>query len=204
MLVSAIMPTRGRPQFAARAVECFLSQDWPEKELVIVDDGDCRSFEDDTLPDGEYRLMARRLTVGAKRNIACSRANGDVIMHWDDDDWSAPGRMRDQVERLLSTNCGLTGYHSMLFEDAQTGRRWQFRASSPHYALGTSFCYTREFWQAHPFPDVNVSEDNAIVHRVSGIVSVDAGELMIATIHNGNTSDKRKNLHKESWEEVCA
>lgn len=203
MLVSAIMPTRGRPQFAARAVECFLAQTWPEKQLVIVDDGDCRSFA--RIPEHEdiqYNLMTRHLTIGAKRNIACSRAAGDVIMHWDDDDWSAPGRMTDQVNRLLEAGAPITGYHSMLFSDG--ARRWKFTASSRHYALGTSLCYTRRFWETHPFPDKNVGEDNAVVSRASGIVCVDAGDLMIATIHDGNTSEKRSKLHLEAWSEVCA
>ena len=44
MLVSCIMPTRGRPAFAQRAIDCFLRQTWEEKELIVVDDLDNRSF----------------------------------------------------------------------------------------------------------------------------------------------------------------
>src|SRR5262249_33545534 len=38
-LVSCIMPTADRRRFAERAVEYFLRQDHPHRELVIVDDG---------------------------------------------------------------------------------------------------------------------------------------------------------------------
>jgi glycosyltransferase involved in cell wall biosynthesis len=201
MLVSAIMPTRGRPEFAARAVECFLAQTWREKELVIVDDLECPSFEQDPPEFRIWRFVqSRRLSIGAKRNIACKESLGDIIIHWDDDDWSAPGRMADQVNRLMIHGASITGYHSMVFEDGE--KRYQFRASSKQYALGTSLCYTRKFWESNPFPDKNTGEDNAMVSRAKGIVSVDAGELMIARIHDGNTSEKRSKLHLESWTEL--
>lgn len=189
MLVSAIMPTRGRPEFARKAIECFLAQDWPEKEMVIVDDEGEPSFN--RPPRGvEYHLMGRRMTIGAKRNLAVSRAQGDVLIHFDDDDWSAPGRMRDQVQRLVESGLGITGYHSMIFED-ELGRRWKYRGAA-NYALGTSLCYTREFWRRNPFPDVNSGEDNSIVYR-NRVASVDAGDLMIARKHSGNTSIKGMN-----------
>lgn len=38
-IASCLMPTTDRPQFVPRAIRCFLAQEHPEKELVIVDDG---------------------------------------------------------------------------------------------------------------------------------------------------------------------
>ena len=38
-LVSCIMPTYNRRHFVPRAIRSFLRQDFPHKELVIVDDG---------------------------------------------------------------------------------------------------------------------------------------------------------------------
>jgi glycosyltransferase involved in cell wall biosynthesis len=35
-LISCIMPTYGRPEFLGEAVAMFLAQDYPEKELVIL------------------------------------------------------------------------------------------------------------------------------------------------------------------------
>ncbi len=201
MLVSAIMPTRGRPAFAAAALECFQAQTWPERELVIVDDDDAPSFG--VPPAGvQYHRVTRKMTIGAKRNLACSRAAGALLIHWDDDDWSAPGRMEDQVRRIISGGAYITGYHSMLFED-EAGGRWKYRGFAG-YALGTSLCYTREFWRAHPFPDRNIGEDNDFVMASRGqIISVDAGELMLARIHAGNTSNKRKSLHRDCWKRIA-
>ena len=38
-MVSCIMPTFNRREFVAQAIQYFLAQDYPCKELVIVDDG---------------------------------------------------------------------------------------------------------------------------------------------------------------------
>src|SRR5262249_46735518 len=38
-LISCIMPTRDRRRFVPLTLGCFQSQDWPHRELVVVDDG---------------------------------------------------------------------------------------------------------------------------------------------------------------------
>jgi hypothetical protein len=129
--------------------------------------------------------------IGRKRNLGCSWAEGAVIVHWDDDDFSAPGRIADQVERLHETGKAVTGYHSMKFTD---GERWWQYSGNPSYSLGTSLCFQREWWKSSPFPAVQVGEDNTFVgmanHRRE-LSSVDAGDMMHATIHPGNTSPRQ-------------
>ena len=41
-----------------------------------------------------------KITLGAKLNLACDYARGEIIAHWDDDDWYAPRRLSTQVEAL--------------------------------------------------------------------------------------------------------
>lgn len=64
MLISAIMPTYNRRHLVPLALHCFLAQDWPEKELLVVDDGP------DVLQDlfaGIPGVRYVRLPVGAPR-----------------------------------------------------------------------------------------------------------------------------------------
>lgn len=176
-LVSAIMPTLPeRTVFRQQAIDCFESQTWPNKELVMLDEAG---------------------TVGAKRNRCISLSRGEIIMHWDDDDWSAPGRMADQVNRLIVMDAEITGYHTMLFEDEQ-GRRWRYHSATPFYALGTSLCYRKRFWRHRPFVCISQGEDNAFIQGVR-VLSVDAGELMIARIHGGNTCRKAVEKSSKQW-----
>jgi O-antigen biosynthesis protein len=129
--------------------------------------------------------------IGAKRNYGCERAAGDVIAHFDDDDYSAPGRLADQVQRLLESGKAVTGFHSMRFTD---GVRWWKYEGTPNYALGTSLCYRRDWWSSHRFPAVQIGEDNQLVaaaHSAGELVTADADDLMYATIHPGNTSPRK-------------
>lgn len=193
-LVSAIMPTRARVNWAAEALSAFLSQTYPAKQLLILDDAEDPSFrEPQYLPVAvSYLRTARRMKIPEKRNMLCQLAAGSVLMHFDSDDWSAPGRMADQVERLESSGRSVTGYHGMLFRDVQTSKEYQF--SRQNFALGTSLAYTKEWWKAHPFPEhKKKGEDNVFVTaalKAKQLITADAGDLMFARIHAGNTSKK--------------
>lgn len=177
-LVSCIMPTTDdRRDFEALARECFDAQDYPDRELVIV------------------RGPGK---VGEKRNQACREAAGQIICHWDSDDWSAPGRISDQVARLIESGADITGYHSMRFL-TEDGQEWLYKGAK-NYALGTSLCFWKRHWQRHPFPALQVAEDNAFI-RTGRLVAVPAGEMMLATIHGGNTS-LRKLTQGANWERI--
>lgn len=203
MLISAIMPTRGRQLLAAAAVQCWLNQTYRPTELVIIDDMDAPSFPGGlSLPGVQYHMLRRRLTIGEKRNLACSRAVGEVIAHFDDDDVSAPGRLADQFEQLQATGKPLTGYRTMALTD---GANW-WRYTGPNdYALGTSLMYLRSWWAANAFLGEQVGEDNAFITpaRATGQISVtDAGEFMYARIHAGNTSVKEPGKNPTQWKRI--
>jgi glycosyltransferase involved in cell wall biosynthesis len=87
-----------------------MPQDYPNRELVIVEDGD----EDvsDMIRELEcvrYLRSPPRSSIGPKRNLACQSARGDIIAHWDDGDWYGVGRLSHQVARLLAARTDLTG-----------------------------------------------------------------------------------------------
>src|SRR5947208_4146282 len=98
-LISCIMPTGGRAAFARQAVQYFLRQTWPNKELVIVDDGD-EDLGRELPVDRRIRYiqMPRKLSIGEKRNLAIEASQGTLLAHWDDDDWYAPHRLEAQPE----------------------------------------------------------------------------------------------------------
>jgi glycosyltransferase involved in cell wall biosynthesis len=205
MLVSAIMPTRGRCAFARQALACFQSQTYGDMELVVIDDAKCPSFPDGLhLRNVQYHLVERRLSIGAKRNLACSRAQGRIIAHWDSDDWSAPERTEDQVIRLLDAGLSVTGYSNMYFTDGSTWLRYH---GAPERAIGTSLMYTREWWEANPFNVSVVSgEDVAFSHTAASrkqLVTADARLLMYATNHADNTSPRVIAANSRQWERVA-
>lgn len=103
--VSCLMVTANRAGLARRAVECFLAQRWPNRELIVVDDG----HEDYTplfaaIPADRvvYRKVAKAAdtTLGALRNLTLDLARGQVVAQWDDDDWYHPERLTRQMALL--------------------------------------------------------------------------------------------------------
>src|SRR6185437_1906828 len=138
----------------------------------------------------------------------------EVIVHFDSDDWSAPERIADQVARMVDSRRPVTGYRELLFwhEEASKGYRW--KVSSPpsmrhsdgtlETVCGASMCYWREFWKAHPFPDVHMGEDGymeAAGQRFGGVSSEESRNLLIARVHGDNTSSSGR-LGHNSWPEV--
>src|SRR5262245_44137949 len=121
------MPTCDRRRFVPHAIDCFLQQDYPSLELLIVDDG--RDTVEDLVPADDrvrYLRLGRTLRIGAKRNAACAEARGDVIVHWDDDDWSAPWRVSYQVQSLLESGADICGLGHVLFHEPYAGRAWEY------------------------------------------------------------------------------
>ena len=49
-------------------------------------------------PRIRYKRLRGTRTLGAKRNLCVAESRGDLILHWDDDDWFAPHRISYQVE----------------------------------------------------------------------------------------------------------
>jgi len=204
VLVSCIMPTHNRRDLIRVALTCYLSQDWPDKELVVVDDGAdmVRELVKQLVPDAVYVHLAEKQMIGTKRNLACQAACGDVICHFDDDDWSAAGRVRDQVTRLLESGKQMTGYHSITYWNG--ARAYRYASAVPQYAVGTTMCYEKRFWETHRFPATSYAEDNALVYAARDekqLIAVDARQMMIVRSHASCTSSPQS-LRLDTWPEV--
>src|SRR5262245_51000937 len=118
------MPTRGRREYALQALDSFQGQTYPRKELIILDDSEDPSFNVYDFSnmwwfsDCSHAISTSRI-ISEKRNACCRMANGEIIIHWDSDDWSAPDRIADQVERLEQSGKSVTGYSEIIFYDAR-------------------------------------------------------------------------------------
>lgn len=143
--------------------------------------------------------------LGTKRNRCCLFAHGDIICHFDSDDWSEATRIQDQVDRLRQTGKRVTGYYSMLFFDEGGEPEWGYHELAPVYeALGTSLCYEKSWWEANPFQNIPfivmgrhlaecVGEDNDFVAKAvqAGIwISSKGAGMMVARVHTKQTSPK--------------
>jgi len=202
-LVSCIMPTANRRLFVPQSIRHFLRQDYANRELIIIDDG-TDSIADLVPADKRIRYVRlnQRQTIGAKHNLACELAQGEIIVHWDDDDWMAHWRLSYQAQKLLrnspSTLCGLS---HLLFYDPHSNRAWKYvyQAGGRPWVSGATFCYFKSFWKQHRFPDMNEGGDTVFVWELkdANVVPLQDHTFYVATVHPANTS--RKHTESHGW-----
>jgi glycosyltransferase involved in cell wall biosynthesis len=197
------MPTYNRRRFVSQAIWYFLRQDYAPRELIIIDDGD--DAIGDLVPDDErihYVHHTERLPTGAKRNLACEMSHGELIAHWDDDDWIAPQRLSVQVAELAASDADICGARELLYYHLDAGEAWLYHypAGERPWLAGGTLLYRRSAWTEHPFPDSHVGEDSAFVWQFSPhrLHAVGDTALYVATIHAHNTG--AKNLDSPRWQ----
>lgn len=102
--ITAVMVTGKDPArnwLARAAVESFKLQQYPNKELLVINDGDSKLLSDYEVDSAVRELhVPRQRTLGDLRNIGLDEAAGEWLMQWDDDDWSHPDRMSYQASRM--------------------------------------------------------------------------------------------------------
>ncbi len=240
--VCAVMLTADRPELARRAVECFRQQTYdPSRRMLLIYDSGEEPFRESSPSDAENELHLepspwngqdtfesplRRATIGELRNEAITETPASIIIHWDDDDYSHPARIAEQVALLQSSGADVVGYREMLFwreganesvaygrePELRSGEAWLYSNSNPTYALGTSLCYWRKTWEQKPFAATSVGEDLQFITGLKCVgVSSRGGadyfrdRMMIARIHAGNSStayQPEKMARASEWKRV--
>ena len=116
--------------------------------MIILDDGS-EELADLVPTDSRirYQRMDRRYTMGAKHNMACAMARGEVVLHWDDDDWMANWRISYQLESLLAHPANtISGLAQLFFsirrrsKHGNTSIRWSIGHGWRvlHFAIGAN------------------------------------------------------------------
>lgn len=197
--VSCLMPTYNRRRFVARAIRFYQQQDYPDRELLILDDGEDRIVDlvpvDD--PTIRYLRLEERATIGRKRQIACEHAEGDVMVQWDDDDWFGPTRVSRQVAPLAVGTADISGILQGYLLDLTLFR---FYGGGPPlhegqlhaWIVAGTLAFTRAAWQASGgYPDTSIGEEVALLRLVierGGRVAPIVNDGMYLTIrHSANS-----------------
>jgi glycosyltransferase involved in cell wall biosynthesis len=197
-LVSVVIATRDRPSLLSIALACYQHQNYPNRELIVVDDGHEAPADASTVEAAGGRLLrvAPGTPLGTKLNHGAGVARGLFCQKMDDDDWYAPTFVETMVATVLeswATLCRptLAVLMGFLFFDVA---RWEVRHSTPENAPGATLFFTREMWEEHPFRGVPRDEDvwfymDQLRHGGT-CVTVDAPETFLAVRHSGSRSDR--------------
>jgi len=205
-LISCILPTYNRRGFLPHAIHYFLRQDYPNKELLILDDGEESAL--DLMPADPQvvylELKGGPLSIGLKRNTACELANGEIICHWDDDDIYGKHRISEQVTALKETGAAVTGYRDHLF--LREDRKLWLYLGQGAYVVGVSLCYWKRYWYMNPFRCESEGEDNDFVASIPpGQLAIRNSNQIISRIHKLSACPKLEEVqlrNREYWREI--
>jgi peroxiredoxin len=197
-LVSVILTTRDRPGFLRFALTCYERQTYPNRELIVVDDGD-RSPADPQLVAAAGGRLVRATPgtpIGAKLNLGLEGARGVLCQKMDDDDWYAPAYIETMVTNLLEswreacrpTVAFVTPF--LFFEVA----RWEIRRSLDRNVPGATLFFRRADWALHPFRALPGDEDLWFFLDQTGAgaipLVIDQPELFLAVRHRGSQRER--------------
>ncbi|MFQ5611539.1 MAG: glycosyltransferase family 2 protein [Anaerolineae bacterium] len=88
MKFSIVIPTRNRQETLRRCLAAAMNQDYPDYEVIVVDDASSDGTEDlvrDEFPQVRYLRQEINRGPAAARNCAIQEARGDIIAFTDDD-----------------------------------------------------------------------------------------------------------------------
>jgi hypothetical protein len=198
--VSIVTLTYNRRLFMPLAQYSYMIQSYPENKLewVIVDDGE-DSIEDTLIgiPNVKYVRLDKKTSIGEKRNIGVQSAMYDTIMMMDDDDVYPNNSVLHRVAML-----GKQPKKQCVFSttipcyDIQKHISFMnvppFTLSMAERVSEASLGFTREFWEARKFPDIQIAEANTFIHgREEMCREVSPQEVIVSLAHSNNTSARK-------------
>jgi len=160
MKVLLITPTYGRIPFLGRVVAGFLSQDYDDKELVIINDDKNVTICCD-VKNVICINLNKKILVGQKRNLAVTLGYHNLYMPHDDDDIFLPKRISNHVKKHLEHP--EISLYSNIISYLVYGSIFKQSSSGP-----SCISFTRDAWfnsggYKHP---VNAGEDQEFFNKI--------------------------------------
>jgi glycosyltransferase involved in cell wall biosynthesis len=218
-LISVISPTFNRPEVLPHLYHSFATQDCGDRELLVADDSPTPNATMQAIAKVDSRVRyihsPERLSIGQKRNRLIEEARGDIIVHFDDDDFYAPSYVSTMLTAMgehdmvklsawynFSPPIGMLAYwdcHSKvpIGFSMSPGGQLDVVQNAEHpgntWGFGFSYVYRRRMWDAVRFDDRSFGEDYDFVTRAfaagfKGVLHADQAGIALHIIHSNNTS----------------
>lgn len=198
--VSIVTLTYNRRLFMPLAQYSYMIQSYPENKMewVIVDDGE-DSIEDTLIgiPNVKYIRLDKKTSIGEKRNIGVQSAMYNTIVMMDDDDVYPNNSVLHRVAMLgkdpkkqcvfcTTIPCYDIQKHISFMNVPPNTLPMAQRVSE------ASLGFTREFWEARKFTDIQIAEGNAFIHgREEMCRELSPQEVIVSLVHSTNTSSRK-------------
>jgi glycosyltransferase involved in cell wall biosynthesis len=213
-MISCLMVTLDRLVLAQQAIRSYAAQSYPDRELVIVTDGEesyrrALALYVEALGIPRVRIICPgtdELTLGSLRNISLEAAQGEIVCQWDDDDYSHPERLSVQHRDMIAHAAGASFFtdHLQYFEPERL-LSWIDWSAEGRYdgvsrlAPGTLMMYRDvRFRYPESGPDARHGEDYVFMEKLYAAIPVTSlsgvGDLYLYRYHGRNTFSRDHHL----------
>jgi glycosyltransferase involved in cell wall biosynthesis len=159
--VSVILPVYNGEKYLKQAIESVLKQDYPNKELIVVDDGSTDSTYEIILHFGSKIRSIRQPNrgLGAARNKGISIATGEYFAFLDHDDLWEPSKLTCQMQKVSTEDPLIFGHVKQFICPSITEEEKQKLIVNeeilPAYFAGTLLVSKKRLLQIGPFFEKN-------------------------------------------------
>jgi glycosyltransferase involved in cell wall biosynthesis len=197
--VSICTPTFNRRPFIPIIIKCFENQTYPrdKMEWIIIDDGTDK-IEDLVahLPYVKYFKYDEKMTLGKKRNVLNEKAEGDIIVYMDDDDYYPPERVKHAVDTLRNSKALCAGSSAMFIYFKHINKMYQFGPYGPNHSTAATFAFKKELLKQTKFDeDSSVAEERKFLKDYTiPFVQLESTKTILVFSHLHNSFDKKELL----------
>ncbi len=206
-LVSCLTVTKAtaeRLAFLQAAIDAYLAQTYPHRELVLVLDHGPSEVAAAirrrvaALGRADIRVVAapEGLTLGALRNLSRASARGAVHCQWDDDDVHHPTRVARQFEAMTAAGALAVAQRDLFqFFPADRALYWTNWRQTEVTVMPGTLMMRADAAVAYPESGdaAQRGEDTAVARQLQAVggllAQADAPELMVYVSHGANTWD---------------
>jgi len=194
-LVSCLCVSSNRPKFLKNTIQSFLAQKYECKELIIVSSDTNEAYsqiiESHHSSNTSIKYFpldgSRKLTLGELRNFSISKATGDFMCNWDDDDWSHEKRLEIQVRQAVRNSKKASVLAYCLIHDAINNRSY---LSRPFFHPATILFHRCLIDKQTLYPSQNLQEDLEFFLKLNAknaVMPIIDPSLYVYVFHGGNT-----------------
>jgi len=209
-LVSGVMVTKNRLNWVKKSIEYFLNQTYPNKELIIVEDGTdgtdeyIKKLKDPRIKNyhivysnEELGINEARKSLGYLRNFSIEKVTGEYLMQWDDDDYYHPTRIAIMMQKIDEKKVDVLYLSRWLMSWADRG----YYTTSKYRESGWEGSMLIKTEKMLTYPSLKHGEDTVLQNKIKSngttwAVLDDYEMLYLYNIHGNNTlkNDHFQNL----------
>ena len=194
-----------RENFAKQSVDNFNSQDYPRKQLIILNHSPNYKVIHaihDNINEFVIDKEANKMTLGDLRNIGLAMVPPDAIWTtWDDDDCRAPNYLSVMQNEMAKHDAHVLTFTERIEFNANTGYVWQMIRKSGFAILFAKQDMRILYESLDTMEDTKMLDTARALGKKVHIYNNNDPNMYIRTVHGNNTS-LYANKYKNSIAEI--